>query len=198
MHGLGATPHDFEDVVPLLQTPYLRYVFPAAPVRPVTLNGGMPMPAWYDIVSLSDPPLREDEDDVHAAAVQLTELIEREISRGVKPENIVLIGFSQGGAMALHLGLRSPRPLGGVAVLSAYLLLPQLFDEQRVTSDKPLPFFFGHGKFDPVVTPELGKTALERVKGAGYPVTHKEYPMEHSLCIEEIEDLKTWLQARFV
>lgn len=197
MHGLGASCHDFDEVVPMLKAPNLRFVFPAAPVRPVTLNGGMPMPAWYDIVSLQEPPFRENENHVRAASQQLTELIEREGKRGVSPAQITLIGFSQGGAMALHLGLRHPETLCGVAVLSAYLLVPQLFEQERVAAQHKTPIFFGHGSQDEVVPASLGQVAIDRVVSAGYCVEQHRYPMGHSLCLEEIDDLRQWLTARY-
>src|SRR5688572_1607209 len=167
MHGLGASNHDFDPIIPELRTPWLRYIFPAAPIRPVTINGGMPMPAWYDILSFDDPPLREHEPDVREAEREIFALIERERERGVPPEKIVLAGFSQGGAMALHAGLRSVEPLAGVLVLSAYLLLPQRFDEERTPASQRAPVLFAHGRFDGVVPFGLGKMAHERLVRAG-------------------------------
>jgi phospholipase/carboxylesterase len=197
MHGLGASNHDFDPVIPELRTPYLRFVFPAAPIRPVTINGGMPMPAWYDILSFDNPPLREKESDVREAEKALFELIERERERGVPPERVVLAGFSQGGAMALHVGLRSSEPLAGVLVLSAYLLLPQRFEAERAPASTESPLLFAHGRFDPVVPFELGRRAYERVTLAGYAARWAAFDMEHSLCIEEVEVIGAWLAERF-
>ncbi len=197
MHGLGASNHDFDDVVPLLQAPWLRFVFPAAPERPVTINGGMKMPAWYDILTFQDPPLREKESDVRQAAQQLERLVQREVERGVSPEGIVVMGFSQGAAMALHLGLRSARRLAGVASLSGYLVLPGQFDQERTAQSEHIPFFFGHGVHDPVVPIGLGRSAHQRLLQAGYDCQWREYPMQHSLCMEEIVALRSWLHERF-
>ena len=197
MHGLGASNHDFDPVIPELRTPWLRYVFPAAPIRPVTINGGMPMPAWYDILSFDDPPLREHEPDVREAEREIVALIERERERGVPPEKVVLVGFSQGGAMALHTGLRTAEPLAGVLVLSAYLLLPQRFDEERSPQSQRVPVLFAHGRFDPVVPFGLGKVAHDRLARAGYDSRWEPFDMEHSLCLDEIRVVSAWLAERF-
>jgi phospholipase/carboxylesterase len=197
LHGLGASNHDFEDLVPELGTPHLRYVFPAAPKRPVTINGGMVMPAWYDILSFSDPPLREDEPSVREAALQVTALIEREIARGVPANRIVLAGFSQGGAMALHVGARYPEALGGIMVLSAYLLLPQALDAERHASNSATPLLFCHGRFDPVVPFYLGEAAFEQLKSAGYSAEFHAFAMPHSMCLPEVAVISAWLHRRF-
>jgi phospholipase/carboxylesterase len=197
LHGLGASNHDFDPVIPELRTPYLRFVFPAAPVRPVTINGGMPMPAWYDILSFDNPPLREKESDVREAEQALLELIGRENERGVPAERVVLAGFSQGGAMALHVGLRAREPLAGVLVLSAYLLLPQHLDRERAPASTRSPILFAHGRFDPVVPFELGRRAYDRVTLAGHTARWEAFDMEHSLCIEEVEVIAAWLAERF-
>lgn len=197
MHGLGATNHDFNDVVPELDTPYLRYVFPAAPIRAVTINGGMPMPAWYDILSFQDPPLRESEPDVRDAALDVSALIHREIERGVPSHKIVLAGFSQGGAMALHVGLREVQPLAGIVVLSGYLVLPHMFDAERSPANTGTPLFMAHGTLDPTVPLSLYRRALQILRAANCQVDDHEYRMGHSLCLPEIADLRQWLQVRF-
>lgn len=197
MHGLGASNHDFDPIVPELRTPWLRYVFPAAPIRPVTINGGMPMPAWYDILTFDNPPLREHEPGVREAEREIVALIERERERGVPPEKVVLAGFSQGGAMALHTGLRAAEPLAGVLVLSAYLLLPQRFEEERTPASQQTPLLFAHGRHDGVVPFELGKAAYERLARAGYGARWESYDMDHSLCIEEVHAIGAWLAERF-
>lgn len=197
MHGLGASNHDFDPIIPELRTPWLRYIFPAAPQRPVTINGGMPMPAWYDILSFDDPPLREHEPDVRQSERAIRELLERERDRGIPPEKVVLAGFSQGGAMALHTGLRCAEPLAGLLVLSAYLLMPQRFDEERSPESLKTPVFFAHGRFDPVVPFGLGKAAHERLLRAGYTSRWEAFDMEHSLCIEEVQRISGWLAERF-
>jgi phospholipase/carboxylesterase len=197
MHGLGASNHDFDSIVPELAAPFLRFVFPAAPVRPVTINGGMRMPAWYDLLSFDDPPLREHEPDVREAEKLIWELVERERTRGIPPSQVVLAGFSQGGAMALHGGLRAPERLAGALVLSGYLLLPQHFEQERTPASRQLPMLFAHGRYDPVVPHWLGRAAYERLESAGHPVDWKEFDMEHSLCIEEVHAIARWLRERF-
>lgn len=197
MHGLGASNHDFDPIVPELAAPFLRFVFPAAPVRPVTINGGMRMPAWYDILTFDDPPLREREADVRQAEGEIFALIERERERGINPEQIVLAGFSQGGAMALHVGLRTPEPLAGVLVLSAYLLMPQHFDTDRTPASQRAPVLFAHGRYDPVVPFQLGQAAHARLEKAGYTTSWSAFDMEHSLCLDEVQRIAAWLRDRF-
>jgi phospholipase/carboxylesterase len=197
MHGLGASNHDFDPIVPELEAPYLRFVFPAAPVRAVTINGGVRMPAWYDILSFDNPPLREKEADVRQAEGEIARLIERERERGVSPQNVVLAGFSQGGALALHVGLRAPEPLAGVLVLSAYLLLPQRFDAERTPESVQAPLLLAHGRYDPVVPFGLGKAAHERLEKAGYSVRWAAFDMEHTLCLDEVQLIAGWLRERF-
>ena len=197
MHGLGASNDDFESVVPELDAGYLRFIFPAAPLRPVTINGGMRMPAWYDILTFDDPPLREKADDVREAGREIERLIEREHERGIPYSSIVLAGFSQGGAMALHVGLRAREGLGGVVVLSGYLVLPEHFESERSASNQKTPFLYCHGRQDPIVPHFLGKAGFERLKAAGYPAEWAEYPMQHSLCLEEVERVRAWLRQRF-
>jgi phospholipase/carboxylesterase len=196
MHGLGASNHDFEPIVPELNARFLRFVFPAAPLRPVTINQGYRMPAWYDILSLSDPPLREKEADVRESTLAITELIEQEESRGVQRDRIVLAGFSQGGAMALHVGLRSPR-LAGVLCLSGYLVLPDRLLAERHADSAETPFLFCHGRQDSMVPLAGGKKSYERVLAAGCPAEWREYDMDHSLCLEEVWAIREWLAARF-
>jgi phospholipase/carboxylesterase len=195
LHGLGAGPHDFEDVVPLLEAPQFRFVFPAAPERPVTINGGMKMPAWYDILSLADPPLRERESDVRESEQELRRLIEREHERGIPYEHIVLCGFSQGGAMALHTGLRFEQRLAGVLVLSGYLVLPNQFDTERQPANQNTPFVFFHGTHDPMVPPVLGRSAHARLQQAGYSSQLKTYPMPHTLCLDEVAEIRQFLSG---
>jgi phospholipase/carboxylesterase len=197
MHGLGATNHDFDDVVPLLELQGVRFVFPNAPVLPVTINGGMSMPAWYDILSFDDPPLREDESTLRASAERVNRLIDAEIARGVAANRIVLMGFSQGGAMALHVGLRRSEPLLGIASLSGYLVLPQRLKAERNPASQNVPVLFCHGSFDPVVPLTLGESAYAAVRAENVPAVFHTFPMQHSLCMPEIETLKRWLHDRF-
>lgn len=197
LHGLGATNHDFDDVIPELDAPHLRFVFPAAPIRAVTINGGMPMPAWYDILSFDDPPLREAEPDVRDAANDIRTLIDREIERGVASERIVLGGFSQGGAMALHIGLREERRLAGIMVLSGYMVLPQTFAAERTAANAETPLFMAHGSLDPTVPLALYRQAAQTLRAARYNVANHEYRMGHSLCLPEVHDIRRWLKTLF-
>lgn len=197
LHGLGASNHDFDPIIPELAAPHLRFVFPAAPLRSVTINQGMRMPAWYDILSFDDPPLREEEPHVREMASELVALVERERARGVRAEQIVLAGFSQGGAMALHVGLRAERPLAGVMVLSGYLLIPDRLEEERQPGGRQTPFLFCHGRYDPVVPLRLGQASFARVTRAGYSAEWAEYDMQHSLCLEEVRRIRSWLEQRF-
>jgi phospholipase/carboxylesterase len=194
MHGLGATNHDFDSIVPELGADDLRFVFPAAPERPVTINQGLRMPAWYDILSFDDPPLREDEGHVREVARDIHELIERERERGVPCSSIVVAGFSQGAAMALHVGLRSEQTLAGILVLSGYLVVPNDFDAERSPGNQQTPVLFCHGSFDPIVPVALGRRAHARLLEAGYPARFEEYPMQHSLCIDEVRRIGHWLR----
>ncbi len=197
MHGLGATNHDFDDVIPELGCGFLRFVFPAAPIKPVTINAGMPMTSWYDILSFDDPPLRESEADVRESATAVTQIIDRELARGVPSHRIVLAGFSQGGAMALHIGVRETRPLAGLLVLSGYMLLPHTFEAERSPANNRTPIFIGHGTEDPIVRLHLCHKATRTLRSSGYEVEPHEYPMGHSLCLPEVEHIRTWLEARF-
>jgi phospholipase/carboxylesterase len=194
LHGLGATPHDFDDVVPLLNLRHTRFVFPAAPERPVTVNGGMVMPAWYDLLSLGEPPLREDAASVRASADLMSALLRREIARGVAAQRLVLMGFSQGGALALHVGTRFPERLAGLCSLSGYLLQPETFDTERSTSSLRTPVLICHGEFDPVVPVSLGKSSFETLKGAGYEAEWRSFAMPHSLCLDEVRALGQWFE----
>ena len=199
LHGLGADGHDFEPIVPELQLPEsvrLRFVFPHAPVRPVTINGGMAMRAWYDILTLDrDGPV--DEDGIRASASMLVALIEREHKRGVPYEKILLAGFSQGGAIASHTALRFPHRLAGLMALSTYLPLHSRFAAEVIDAPDAqsidLPIFMVHGSFDPVVPMALGEHSKELVVGAGYQVEWHDYPMAHAVCPDEIVDIRHWL-----
>lgn len=197
LHGLGADGHDFPPIVPELELPPLpkvRFVFPHAPVRPVTLNGGMRMRAWYDIVSLERRS--DDVAGVEESARAVRELIDREGARGVPPERVVLAGFSQGAAIALHVATRLPVRLLGVIALSGYLLLPDSLAAERSAATDRLAFFIGHGSHDPMVPVEGGRHAADRLRALGYEVDFREYPMPHSVCVPEIADIGAWLRSR--
>ncbi|MCA9692493.1 MAG: dienelactone hydrolase family protein [Myxococcales bacterium] len=198
MHGLGADGHDFAPIVPALQLPRVRFVFPHAPALPVTINGGFVMPAWYDIVSLTHTGARENSDHIRASARRIVALVERERARGTPADKIVIAGFSQGGAMALHVGLRYPEALAGVLVLSAYHLLPETYLAERSEANRRAPIFFGHGALDPLVPSYLGRAAHDQIVAADAPgtrdVSWREYRMEHAVCPEEIADIAVWLR----
>ncbi len=199
LHGLGADGHDFPPIVPELRLDRslaIRWVFPHAPAIPVTINGGMVMPAWYDIRAL-DSDQRHDEQGILRSASHLTRLIERENERGIPCERIVLAGFSQGGAIATHVALRHPEPLAGLVALSTYLVLHHSLEAERHPANLGIPVFQAHGTLDPMVTFDRGVASRERLRELGYDVEWHEYPMAHQVCLEEIQDLGRWLQRRF-
>jgi phospholipase/carboxylesterase len=196
LHGLGADGHDFEPIVPDLARPgerALRFVFPHAPIRPVTLNGGFAMRAWYDIVAL-DRRGPEDEAGIRASEATVAALIRRENARGVPSERIVLAGFSQGGAVALFAGLRYPQKLAGLMGLSCYLLLAGRLATERAAVNQATPVFLAHGLQDPVVVPALGEEAHRQLSAAGYAVEWHTYGMPHSVCPQEVADVAAWLR----
>jgi phospholipase/carboxylesterase len=195
LHGLGADGRDFEPIVPelKLQRP-VRFVFPHAPVRPVTINGGMAMRAWYDILGFSRTAA-EDIAGIRASAVAVTDLIDREVKRGIPTERIVLAGFSQGGAVALYTALRETRALGGVMALSTYLPLAGLLAAERSAANAGLAIFMAHGTADNVLPLSLGESSRRTLEDLGYAVEWHSYPMAHSVCVEEIDAIAAWLSA---
>jgi phospholipase/carboxylesterase len=197
MHGRGADGHDFEPIVPQLDRAGrgVRFVFPHAPRRAVTLNMGLLMPAWYDIRGLG-PGSEVDEKGIRESAAQIEALLARERTRGVPADRIVLAGFSQGGVIALHVGLRHAERLAGIVALSTYL--PELSGRAADLSatNAGLPIFMAHGTDDPMIPLAGGERARDRLTGLGYPVEFHTYPMEHSVAPEEIADLGAWLGAR--
>jgi len=198
LHGLGADDHDFAGIVPELDLPAelgVRFVFPHAPAIPVTLNGGAEMPAWYDIEEV-DLRRRHDEAGVRRSAAQVTALMERERQRGVPWERIVLAGFSQGGAMALFTAVRHREKLAGVVALSAYLVVEGSLDEERAAANQDTPILQAHGTFDPMVPMARGEAARDALAARGYPVRFRSYPMAHSVCLEEIADIRQFLVER--
>ncbi len=200
LHGLGADGHDFEPVVPELRLPQdlpLRFVFPHAPVRPVTINAGMRMRAWYDIVAI-DRSARQDEEGIRASAAATVELIERERQRGIAAERIVLAGFSQGGAVAIHAALRYPERLAGLIALSTWMPLGETLAAEASATNRDLPVFMAHGRQDPMVPVGLGEQTREALSAAGYPVEWHTYEMPHAVCPAEIADISAWLRARFM
>lgn len=192
MHGLGADGHDFESLVPELRLSSVRFVFPHAPVRPVTINGGYRMRAWYDIVAL-DRAAAEDERGIRRSAEAIGALVRRERERGIPAERIVLAGFSQGGAMALFTALRWPERLGGVVALSCYLPLAAQLAAEAHPANAAVPVFAAHGTMDPIVPKTLGETSRDLLRSRGYDVEWREYPMPHSVCAPEVDDLRAFL-----
>lgn len=197
LHGLGADGHDFEPLVPALRMPATtptRFVFPHAPVRPVTINGGMAMRAWYDILT---PALVrvEDEAGILESEQQIIDLIARENARGIPSERIILAGFSQGCAMTLHTGLRYPHKLAGLIALSGYLPLMDRAAPHWQASNQDTPIFMGHGTHDPVVTIDRGQSTHELLRSHGYTVQWHTYPMPHSVCPEEVSDIAHFLHG---
>lgn len=200
LHGLGADGHDFEPVVPQLglgSTPSVRFVFPHAPVRPVTLNGGMPMRAWYDISAIS-ASRDQDEQGILNSSAQVEALIQRECERGIPCERQILAGFSQGGAMALYTGLRLKQRLAGVLALSSYLLFPERLAGERSSTSDHLPVFVGHGTQDPMVPHAMGQASVQALQALDYQVTWRSYPIPHSVSMDELNDIGQWLRARMV
>jgi len=197
LHGLGADGHDFEAIVPELRLPAglsLRFVFPHAPVQPVTINGGMAMRSWYDILSF-DSDGRADRDGLLKSSALLEELIRLEIERGIEPDRIVIAGFSQGGAVAIHTALQTEHRIAGLMALSTYMALPE--DAQSAACRKDLPIFMAHGSFDPVLQIDWGRSSADKLTENGYTVDWHEYPMAHAVCPQEIADISQWLSNIF-
>jgi len=201
LHGLGADGHDFEPIVPELHLPdslQLRFVFPHAPVRPVTINGGATMRAWYDILTL-DRGGPQDEHGIRESATALEALVEREHGRGIPYEKIVMAGFSQGGAIALHAALRYPHTLAGLMALSTWLPLDASLQKEVIENEQAqsqqLPVFLAHGEFDPMLPIALGEESRDTLTHLGYTVEWHEYPMAHAVCPQEIADISAWLLA---
>ncbi len=198
MHGLGADGNDFVSIVneiDLSGAPGIRFVFPHAPTRPVTINNGHVMRAWYDISfgDLEGNTRKADEKGVRESQAQIGQLIARENNRGIAAGKIVLAGFSQGGAMALQTGLRYSETLAGVMALSTYLPLAESFAEEATLANAKTAVFMAHGTQDPVVPYAMGSASRARLLEAGYAVDWHEYPMPHSVCPEEINDIGRWL-----
>lgn len=195
LHGLGADGHDFEPLVPQLVRagwPPLRFVFPHAPVRPVTVNGGLPMRAWYDIAGF-DLSSRQDAHGIRASIDEVEALLAREATRGITAGQVVLAGFSQGGAVALAAGLRHAQRLAAIVALSTYLPIPGETADERNAANADTPIFMAHGAFDPVVPQALGERSRDQLREWKHPVDWHSYPMAHQVCPPEIADLATFL-----
>ncbi len=196
LHGLGASGHDFEPIVPELHLPAtmsVRFIFPHAPTIPVTINGGMRMPAWYDILTL-DIEREIDQQQFMASVDAVTALIEREISRGVSSERIILAGFSQGGAIAYHAALCYDKPLAGLMTMSTYFATHRTIAPHPANKNIPIHIF--HGMYDPMVPEAMGKHALAALEKMGYAPDYQTYPIEHEVCRQQIDDISIWIQQR--
>src|SRR5919197_3296489 len=194
LHGLGADGHDFEPIVPELQLVRpVRFVFPHAPLRPVTINQGMRMRAWYDILQLGGGP--EDEAGVRDAQRILEGYIAQEKKRGIATGRLVLAGFSQGGAVALQTALRHPEPLAGIVALSTYLPLAGSLIKERSAANQVVPIFMAHGRYDDIIPFQRAERSRDVMAGLGYRVQWHEYPMPHSVCGPEIADIAEFLDA---
>jgi phospholipase/carboxylesterase len=203
MHGLGADCWDFVSIVKELGLPPdlpLRFIFPQAPTRPISINNGQRMPGWYDITmaELQDGPVRKaDEAGVRESQASINALIAREATRGIATDKIVVAGFSQGGAIALQTGLRHSQPLAGVMALSTYLPLENSFAAERTLANANIAILMAHGTQDPLVPVALARASRAKIEAQGYKVEWREYPMQHSVCMEEVEDIGAWLAKRF-
>lgn len=198
LHGLGADGNDFIPIVPELQLADalgVRFIFPHAPVRPVTLNNGMEMRAWYDIIGL-DRNGPEDDAGIEASRAEVETLIQAEKDKGIAADKIIVAGFSQGGAIALHAGLRHANTLAGVMGLSTYLPLRTRLADEASPANQDTQILLAHGSMDPMVPQQLGELSRDALKAANYNVTWHSYPMAHQVCLEEIRDIGGWLSQR--
>tara|TARA_B100000749_G_C18401505_1_gene454954 strand:+ start:707 stop:1366 length:660 start_codon:yes stop_codon:yes gene_type:complete len=198
LHGLGASGHDFEPVVPELGLPEdaaVRFIFPHAPNLPVTINGGMSMPAWYDIKAM-DIDRVVDTEQLRASADAVARLVEREKKKGVPADRIIIAGFSQGGAVAYELGLSYPERLGGILALSTYFATAKTVQCSEANADVPISVY--HGTFDPMVPESLGVRSVETLKEMGYDPSYQTFPMEHSVCLEEIQDIGRFIRRHLL
>lgn len=194
LHGLGADGNDFAPVVAQLTLPQsaaVRFVFPHAPSIPVTINGGYVMPAWYDILEMS-LDRKVDQKQLCASAAAVTQLIEREVARGIDTRRILLAGFSQGGAVVYEAALSHSQPLGGLLILSSYFATADTIEMN--TANQQLPILIQHGSFDPIVPEVLGQRAYRQLLNKGYPVSYQSYPMEHTLCPQQLVAISAWLK----
>ena len=198
LHGLGDSGHGFAPIVPELKLPDdkgIRFVFPHAPVRPITINNGYAMHAWYDIRSM-ELDKRADPEGVRESAEQVAGLIQREIDAGIAADKIVLAGFSQGGVIALHLGSRFPQRLAGILALSTYMSEPERLDGEAHPANRQTPILMCHGRMDEVVPMTYGRQAYNSLEAAGFAVQWHDFMMQHNVCVEEIELISQWLQTR--
>jgi phospholipase/carboxylesterase len=196
LHGLGADGHDFAPVVQeLALTSPVRFILPHAPVRPITINGGHAMPGWYDILT-GNLTQQQDVAGIRASQASIETLIEREVQRGIPPGRIMLAGFSQGGAIALQTGLRHAESLAGIIALSTYLPLQESFMAERTACNQGCPIFMGHGLDDTMIALATAKESMQKMARLGYHVEWHEYRMAHSVCLDEITDIRNFIQHR--
>jgi len=198
LHGLGDSGNGFAPIVPDLKLPDelgIRFVFPHAPMRPVTINNGMSMRAWYDITSL-DFTNRADIQGVKESSAFVADLIEKEIAQGIPANKIVLAGFSQGGVIALNLGTRYEKTLAGVMSMSSYMSEPEKLSDEAHTANKNTPVFVAHGTYDDVVPIFMGNAAFKVLESNGYQATWHEYAMQHNVCMQQLNDISNWLQQK--
>jgi len=198
LHGLGADGYDFEPIIPELglSSDYkIRFILPHAPSQAVTINGGVEMPAWYDILDAARIDAHQDSDGIHRAADYIKAFIQSEIDQGVPPEKIFLAGFSQGGVVALQTGLRYPKKLAGILALSTYLPLHETLSSEIHAANKNIPIMMTHGLLDPVIPIAIGKHSCELLEKEGLKVQWHEYQMEHAVIPEEIDDISRWFKS---
>lgn len=199
LHGLGADGHDFEGLIPdlhLTAEANIHFIFPNAPVQPVTINGGMAMRSWYDILEMSLDS-KVDIAGIYQSAALIEPLIQQEIDKGIPSINILLAGFSQGGVIALHVGLTCKHKLAGIVALSTYLPTVEQLKTEHSIANHAIPIFMAHGIIDSVVAIESGKAAFDKLKSMNYNIEWHDYVMEHSLCLEEIEHISAFMNAIF-
>jgi len=194
LHGLGADGHDFVSVAESLDLPAVRFIFPHAPQRPVTINGGYAMRAWYDIYA-ADIAARQDAEGIAASRQMIEKLIAREKGRGISAQRILLAGFSQGGAIALYTGLRHAEKLAGILALSTYLPLHERLQREKTPANRQTPIFMAHGLFDDVIPLQIGRASADLLEQQDYRVNFFEYPMPHSVCGEEIADMRDFIRT---
>ena len=198
LHGLGADGHDFVPIIQQLELPdsaKIRFIFPHAPVRPVSINQGVEMRAWYDLYGLT-AEAEEDQYGIKQMSQNIASLCDAQIDSGIAAERLILAGFSQGGAMTLHTGLRYPEKLAGILALSTYLCLPSSLANEISPHAQGLPVFMAHGLYDDVLPLELGEHSMQLITAQGVPVEWHSYPMPHSVSVEEIQDIRSWLLQR--
>ncbi len=197
LHGLGADGHDFEAIVPELALPEstpVRFVFPHAPLRPITINGGMVMRAWFDVREM-DLCRDTDTENIYASSRHLTALLQRELDAGVPSNHIILAGFSQGGAIVLHTALRFAKPLAGILALSTYSPTIADLGDERSDGNRTIPIMMAHGLYDPLIPLSTAEHTRDVLIKLNYPIQWQAYPMQHEVCVEEIRDISAWLRS---